>query len=295
MINYILCLLFLAVVTILYMGLTSMQLEVPGRAQKRQKGKSGLEDLTAITQEYEDSFIFITPEQLKNKRQTAMISFATFGLLGFLTGIFQGFFLTVLLGVVGFFFPGILLKRRIEKRKLNFQSQILDLLETVSNGLKAGLSFVQSLETAATQLPNPMKQELEYTLRQTSLGANLDDALTKMSERMKSDNFNLVISAVTVTRQLGGNLPQIFSTIAETIRDRETMEGKITSLTSQGKMQAILMGSMPFFLMMAIYFVDKKTIMPLFTTPIGWVLLGAIVVLNTVGYVVIRKIITIEV
>lgn len=284
-----------AIVIFIYLLLTSMQIGGPGRKRSRKKKRSGDEQLELETQEYEKSFIFITKEELKSKRLTMMVIFGCFGAVGFLIGIVPGILCISALGVLGNFVPQMTLQNQISKRQKAFQSQILDTLETVSNGLKAGLSFIQSLESASVQLPDPMKQELQYTLRQNSLGVNLDEALTNMSERMKNQNFNLIVSAITVTRQLGGNLPEIFKIISETIRDRDTMEGKIDALTSQGKMQALLMGSMPFILMLGVFLLDKKTIMPLFTTPIGWGLLVLMLVLNGLGFFFIKKIVSIDI
>ncbi len=154
---------------------------------------------------------------------------------------------------------------------------------------------MQALETAAVQLPDPMGQELQLVLKEHRLGANLDEALIAMSDRVKSDSFNLVVSAVTVTRQLGGNLPEIFATIASTIRDRESMEGKVKSLISQGKMQGLVMGAIPFALMGLVYLLDPKTIMPLFTTVPGWFLLAGVIILDGLGYMVIRWIVAIDI
>jgi tight adherence protein B len=288
-------LLFATILILAFMALSSVELGMPARSRRFKKTGSSLDDLERKSREYEESFIFITPEKLKSKRLSTMSLFLLLGAAGFpIGGLVPGFILMAVLGTAGYFLPILTVKHRIETRRTQFNSQILDMLETVSNGLKAGLSFVQALEAAAVQLPDPMGQELQYTLRQHSLGVNIDDALTKMSERMKVSNFDLVVSAITVTRQLGGNLPEIFKNISETIRERETMEGKVTALTSQGRMQAMLMGAMPFILMIGIYFLDKKTIMPLFTNPIGWGLLTVMIVLNTVGFLFIRKIVNFE-
>ncbi len=288
-------LVFLTVSMIVFFALISMEFRKTS-VKSRKKSDSNKSDLLEIeARSYENSFIFITPEELKARRQNAMFIFAAIGMLGFFAGIFPGIFLTFLLSLTGYYFPKFNLNRQMEKRREAFQAQITDMLETISNGLKAGLSFVQAIESASVQLPDPMAQELKYTLAQNSLGVSLDDSLIAMSKRMKNDNFSLFVSAVSTTRQLGGNLPEIFTIISATIREREAMEGKIDALTAQGRMQAIFIGAMPFILMMGIYFLDKKTIMPLFTTPIGWMLLLIMVVLNALGFFFIRKIVSIEI
>lgn len=292
----LLLLLFLSLMFLFFHLLSKVTLEKSlGRNSRSSKMQTGEEELQKKLREYEENFIFVTPDRLKSKQQSYGILAGMAGLPVFFAGTETGILACLILAVSGYFFPLLQIRSEIEKRRRSFASQILDTLETISNGLKAGLSFVQALESAAEQSPDPMGQELHYVLRQNSLGVNLDDALIKMGERLKNDNWSLVISAITVTRQLGGNLPEIFKTIGETLREREMMEGKIVALTSQGRLQAALMGAMPFLLMIGIYFLDKKTIMPLFTTPMGWMLLCVMIVLNVAGFIVIKKIVDIDI
>lgn len=293
----VLLLLFFSLTSLFFYLFSKVTLENPlRRFSKPSAGRiTSEEELQKKLRDYEEDFIFVTPQKLKSRQQSYAILSGMIGLLGFFAGVGSGMLLCLMMAFAGYLLPLLLIKSEVDKRRKAFASQILDMLETVSNGLKAGLSFVQAIEAAAEQIPDPMRQELYYVLRQNSLGVNLDDALLKMGGRMKNDNFSLVVSAVTVTRQLGGNLPEIFKTIGETLREREMMEGKIVALTSQGRMQASLMGAMPFLLMIGIYFLDQKTIMPLFTTPIGWMLLTVMLVLNTVGFIVIKKIVDIDI
>ena len=292
----VLLLLFLSLTSLFFYLFSKVTLENSFRRFSRSSAvKTSEEELQKKLREYEENFIFVTPQKLKSRQQSYSILFGMTGFLGFFAGLGPGILLCSVLAFAGYILPLLMIRSEVGKRRKAFALQILDMLETVSNGLKAGLSFVQALEAAAEQIPDPMGQELHYVLRQNSLGVNLDDALLKMGDRMKNDNFSLVVSAVTVTRQLGGNLPEIFKTIGETLREREMMEGKIVALTSQGRMQAALMGAMPFILMIGIYFLDQKTIMPLFTTPLGWMLLTVMLVLNAVGFIVIKKIVDIDI
>lgn len=288
-------LVFMTVVLIIYFFLISFDFSHSSLKKRKKNNLSESDSLEKESKEYEDSFIFISKEELKATRQNSMFIFAALGMTGFLLSIVGGLILTLLLSFIGYYFPKFILNMKINKRQIAFQSQIVEMLEICSNGLKAGLSFIQALESASLQISSPMKEELKYMLAKNSLGVSLDEALKEMSQRMNNNNFNLFVSAVTTTRQLGGNLPEIFSIISSTIREREAMEGKIDALTSQGRMQAIFIGSMPFILMVGIYFLDKKTIMPLFTNPIGWVLLLIMIVLNTLGFLFIKKIVSIEI
>jgi len=260
------------------------------------KNLKGSQSLEKTARKLEDQFVFVSAEKLNSQRQGCIIGGGVLGLMvGFVAGALVGILLMIVFSAVGFFIPQIFLKRTIAGRQKKFQIQVLDFLDTVANALKAGLSFVQALETAAGQLPDPMGQELQLVLREHHLGTNLDEALMAMGERVRVDSFNLVVSAITVTRQLGGNLPQIFSTISGTIRDRDKIEGKIQALTAQGKMQAMIMGLIPFAIMAAIYCIDQKTIMPLFTTPLGLLMLTMVFVLDGIGFFMIKKMVTIEV
>jgi len=245
--------------------------------------------------QYEDSFMFITKKEIKNRQQTYIMISLLLSLPFILFGIIQFIIAVAFFAIIAIYLPLFELNRKIKSRAREFQRQVLEFIDTISNSLKAGLSFNQSLENASMQISNPMGQELNFVLKQNSLGVNIDTALSKMSDRIKCDNFSLVIAAITTTRQLGGNLPQIFTTISETIRDRESMEGKINALTAQGKMQALMMSSMPLILMIGVYLIDKKTIMPLFETTIGKMLLVLMIILNSLGYFFINKIVNIEV
>lgn len=248
-----------------------------------------------VSKDLENAFVFISPEKLAQQRQMWAIGLGSFGLImGFFANPLAGVPLAFVLGVVGYIVPLFLVKRTIAVRKIRLHAQVLDMMDTIGNGLKAGLSFPQALETAATQLPDPMGQELRLVLREIQLGESLDDALVSFAERSSSESLKLVISAVTVTRQLGGNLPDIFQTIGQTIRDKEKMDGKVNALTSQGKMQGIIMGAIPFALMGVVYLVDAKTMMPLFTTPIGLFLLVMVFVLDGLGFLFIRRIVDID-
>lgn len=244
---------------------------------------------------YEDSFMFITEKEIKNKQQTFVMISLLLSLPFVLFGIIQFIIAATFFSIIAHYLPILEINKKIKSRGRDFQMQVLEFIDTVSNSLKAGLSFNQSLENASMQISDPMGQELNFVLKQNSLGVNIDTALNKMSERIKCENFSLVVAAITTTRQLGGNLPQIFSTISETIRDRESMEGKITALTAQGKIQALMMSAMPLILMIGVYLIDKKTIMPLFETTMGKMLLGLMIILNSLGYFFINKIVNIEV
>lgn len=198
----------------------------------------------------------------------------------YLTNIFQGSPLRLYLK-----------RKRIKK----FNSQLTDAVNTMSNCLKAGLSLVQAVETVEREMEPPISEEFGIVSREHKMGLALEEAIKHLADRIKGDDIQLLVTSITIAHQLGGNLVGIFEQITSTIRARQKIQGRIQTLTAQGKMQGAVVSTLPIGLGLALYLLAPDMLSLLFTTPIGKILVAIFVFLEVSGWLLIRKIVTINV
>jgi tight adherence protein B len=182
-----------------------------------------------------------------------------------------------------------------KKRERKFEEQLPDALLMVAGSLRAGASLNVALESMVSESQAPISQEFELMLREQRLGVDLDTALQNMERRMPLQDFIMVVAGMRISREVGGNLADTLEGIADTLRRKLTMEGKIQALTAQGRMQGIVMTCLPLFLMLVLKQMEPEAMAPLFNTWYGWITLAIIVVMEFVGYFFIRKIVNIDV
>ena len=219
------------------------------------------------------------------------------GLLGF--GLcylmFRSLFGSVMMSCFATLLPKMALNRYKIKRQKKFAEQLVDALVAMSNSLKAGYALPKAMEALALEAANPMGQEMRIVIQEMRLGDTIVQALRNLHSRMPNDDLDLVITAISISQDLGGNLTEVFERIAETIRARQEIEGKIDALTSQGKAQGFIVGMLPLFLGLAVNYIDPKLFKPMYTTIAGWVLIGVVIILEMIGMAIIKKIVTIRV
>lgn len=189
----------------------------------------------------------------------------------------------------------VFVQRRITKRLDNFQRQLADCLSLVANSLRAGFSFLQTMEIISREMEPPMSTEFERVMRDTTLGKSLDEALHDMDERVGSADFSLVVTAVLIQQQVGGNLATILDTIRETISERIRLRREIGTLTAQGRATGIILACIPVALALLFYTLAPSFIQPLITTTTGHIAIGAAIILEIVGFIVIYKIVDIKI
>ena len=182
-------------------------------------------------------------------------------------------------------------KRRVKK----FVLQMVDGLSLMSNGLKSGLSVVQSLGLVRQEMPNPIQQEFTLILNQNKVGVSLEDAFSNLAKRIKSDDVEMFVTSVNILKETGGNLAETFDTIVTTIRERIKVENKIAALTAQGFYQGVFVMAIPPILGFVFYQSDPEFMKPLFQTTIGWAIILTIILLEALGFFVIMKVIDIDV
>lgn len=183
----------------------------------------------------------------------------------------------------------------IDRRREAFTEQLGDCLTTVANALRAGYSFQQAMSVIANEMEPPISEEFAVVTNDIARGLPLKDALERMNERVGSSDFDLVVTAVLIQREVGGNLAQILDTISDTINDRIRMKREILTLTAQGRFSAIILFLLPFAAGAYMYFVNHDNFMLLFEEPVGQIAIIASFVMAIIGFIVIRKIVDIDV
>lgn len=242
-------------------------------------------------------FVFLAPELvLYFKMVGALVFFFLFYLL--FSGI-KFFIVTVVVSIVaaicGFMLPEWILNYLQKKRLALFEVQLVEALQMLANSLKAGLSFPQCLEMLSKEGRPPLSQELILALKENKLGISLDKALENMSRRVPSEDLGLVVDSVLLTRELGGNLATIFERLAYTIRERMKLKGKVDALTSQGKMQGLVVGLMPVLLGGVLFLINPGMMHDFFNSIVGWVLVGFSIFWELLGLKFIKSIVSIDI
>lgn len=218
------------------------------------------------------------------------------GLVGLIT------FLVTLKGAM--FFAGalagilmglVLLGLRIRRRRKKFTNQLGDMLTMVANALRAGFSFMQAFELIAREMDAPMGREVQLVVNEVNLGNTLESALDNMQRRVASPDFELVVTAVLIQRQVGGDLASILDTISETIAERVRMRREVMTLTAQGRASAWVVACIPIGLAAAVSILNPNYLKPLIETELGRMFIVAAVILQLIGFIVIHRIVDIEI
>ncbi len=263
---------------------------------------SWIEDQTFGTRDYilqKCELLFL---EVKSDHITYALLFLAFGLSAIVTSIFfilgkfvLGILLGILVGFIGWKIPKPLMNYLVSKRIKQYEVQMVDALNLLSNGLRAGLSVPQSLGMVVEELPKPISQEFNLILQQTKIGVPLDEAFENLAKRVPTEDNDMFVSSVNILRETGGNLAEVFDTIAEVIRERVRLKQKIDTYVAQGKMQGAMIASMP--TLMGSYFAssDPNFTDLLFGTLMGNIFLFIAVTLNIVGGYAMWKVIQIKV
>jgi tight adherence protein B len=193
---------------------------------------------------------------------------------------------------IGALLPFAFAWRRMRKRLGKFEAQLPDLLVTIAATLKAGHSFKQGLQAVVEEGQPPASDEFKRVLTEAGLGRSMDDALADMSERVGSANFEFAITAVTIQRQVGGSLANLFDMVADTVRQRQQFSLKIRSLTAMGRMSAYTLIGLPFFIALAISVLNPGYLHPLLYSSAGHLLLGLGAAMMVVGSGILQKIVS---
>ncbi len=249
-----------------------------------------------LLEKFEFLFIDIRPEKI-----TYMLLLSSFGLGGFvfmLFAIFGKWVLAIIMGAtlsfIGSKLPIIITNILVERRIKAYTMQMVDALTLLSNGIRAGLTVPQALGMVVDEMPAPISEEFGIILSQNRIGVPLEECFENLVKRMPTDDNNMFVSSVNILRETGGNLAEVFDTIVEVIRERIRLQQKIETLTQQGRTQGYVISAMPFALGTVYALSDPDSMAPLFTTPLGLIMLFLSLAFNFSGLFVIMKIVKIK-
>ena len=242
---------------------------------------------------------FTTPERLSQSCwSAALLGCGTLGAILIACNVLHPYLLggcSLLAAALFFQIPKWWLKKRIKRRQQLFDARLTDLTLGIANGLRAGAALPQSLELVSRDMGGPMTEELSLVLHEYRLGMDLPESLNRLCERMPGEDLSLLVTAIKLTMQSGGSLAEVLDRITDTIRQRTDFHDRLRTMTAQGRFEAIAMASAPLLAFLILYFLDRQLMQPLVETTLGWCAIGAVVILETVGFLVINKIVTIDV
>jgi tight adherence protein B len=252
---------------------------------------------TFIMEKLDFLFIEIPPQRVTYLLLASSVGIGAFVFL--FIGIFGSWILGTILGsffaFLGFKAPRIIINVLCENRIKAYSGQMVDGLQLLSNGIRAGLSVPQALGLIVDEMPAPISQEFNIILQQNRIGVPLEECFENLTKRVPTQDNDMFVSSVNILRETGGNLAETFDTIVDVIRERVRLQQKVDTFTAQGMFQGMVIGAMPYALGFIYYVQDPNSMAPLFTTPIGLFLLFLAVGLDALGIFVIMKIVKIKI
>jgi tight adherence protein B len=201
----------------------------------------------------------------------------------------------VLSFIVWFWLPGYYLKKKKLARLDRCVTQLSTALGTMANAMRAGFSFMQAMQMVAKEMPDPLGPEFDYTLREINLGVPLEQAFQGLVNRLPDKDLEMVISALLIQRSTGGNLAELLETMQETVRGRIRIKEELKTLTAQGRISAWIISLLPILIGVVVNFINPEYFGPMLTHPLGWAMLGLGGISGMLGWIIIQKIVRIEV
>jgi tight adherence protein B len=211
--------------------------------------------------------------------------------LGFIGGIIWAILVAAVVAVVPWMVLGTLAKRRTSA----FTSQLPDMLQLLATTLRSGFSILQGLETVSRQLPEPTGEEMRQVVAEARLGRSLVSALDDVAKRIHSDDFDWVVQAIAIQREVGGNLAELLDIVAATMQERERLRREVKTLTAEGRIGAIIISILPIAIGLFVYAVNPSYLQPLWHSMGGKIAFFGSIGLAVVGILWLRKIVQIEV
>jgi tight adherence protein B len=222
--------------------------------------------------------------------------------------IYGGYVMPLIGAVVGYFLPKFWLKMRQKSRLKKFNNQLGDGISLMANGLRSGYSLLQAMDAVGREMPEPMAIEFKRVVREVGLGVNYDRAYVNLLRRVPSDDLDLMITAINIQHEIGGNLAEILEIIGFVIRERVRIKGEIAVLTAQGQLSGYIISGLPMALGLLLFAMNQQYIGKMVfscdsmgispercTQPCGWIMIGAGLLMIASGFFAIQKIIAIEV
>jgi len=225
-----------------------------------------------------------------------LISFSSaFGVPLLILLLTRNLYITIIGVMIGVLAPFIFLVVKASRRQARFEEQLPDTLQLLGGALQAGHSLLQAVDTVVKEAEEPMSAEFQRVLTEARLGMPLEEALDGVAKRMNSQDFAWTVMAVSLQRQIGGNLAELLNTVAQTIRERYSLKRQIRSLSAEGRLSSIILAILPFLMFIVLLMFNSTFLAPLYTTPLGLAMLSASAILMIVGIIWMKKITDIEV
>lgn len=211
--------------------------------------------------------------------------------------LMSGSYLGVLIGLaIGVVLPSAAMRYLAKRRIKSLEDQLVGGIQTLCSGVRAGLNLVQAMELIAREGPVPLAEEFRHLIREYEYGLPLDEAMENAATRIGSGDFRLLFAALQTHRERGGDLGETLDRIAESIREIQRLEARVETLTAEGRATARWLGAMPVIVLLILNFVvDDSAIKILFSDPLGKVIILVIILLNVVGFLWIRRIVSLDI
>ena len=247
--------------------------------------------LLSVSRTLETMFIFLNPKRVLNISMLMMcVVFAVTLVVSDLNVV-----VSIIMAFIGLLVPRLLLNYSIKKRRKQFEEQFVQGLEYLSSSTRAGLSLVQAVESLVVNSNPPLSQEFDLLLREYRIGIPLNEALQNLARRVDSEELNLMVFSTIITRELGGDISEIFDHLAEVIRSRHRVMDRIDTLTSQGRLQAMVCGAIPFFLYGILFLWQPEYLKPLFDSFAGRIGVYAVILFQIMVILIVRRMVNIKI
>jgi tight adherence protein B len=209
--------------------------------------------------------------------------------------IFGNLLFALIGGIVAGLAPTVALRGALKRRAEKLREQLPDVLTIMASSLRAGHSFLQALDTVAREIAQPAAIEFQRVVAEIRLGRSAEDALQALAERVGSADFKWAVLAVNIQREVGGNLAEILDNVSDTLRERAMMRRQVRVLTSEGRLSAWVLTLLPIGIAVYLFAMSPEYIGLLFSTTIGYMMLGGAIILLVAGVLWMRKIVNIDV
>ena len=195
----------------------------------------------------------------------------------------------LVLAVVGFAVPALYLRNRRGHRLTEFEAGLPRAMELMANSMKAGQSINQSLRAVTENAGPPVSDEFALARREIELGASIESALGNMVKRVGSSDLRLMVMVITIQHSVGGDLPAILITLADTMKQRAEVRAEVLASTAQSRASSLIITLLPIAAALLLYFLVPEYFRPMFTNPLGWLMLGVAAVMLAIGNFIIRR------
>tara|TARA_R110000868_G_scaffold103516_2_gene285064 strand:- start:4991 stop:5881 length:891 start_codon:yes stop_codon:yes gene_type:complete len=252
---------------------------------------------TYILEKLELLFIEVEPQKITYLLLCCSFlpGFFIIALLGYLGAWIPGLILGAMVIFLGFKLPKPFIDYMISKRVKQYEGQMVDAMQLLANGIRAGLSLPQSIGLVVDEMPTPVSQEFNMILQQNKIGVPLEECFEGLVKRIPTEDNEMFVASVNILRETGGNLAEVFDTIVEVIRERVRLKQKIDTYIAQGMFQGATIFAMPWAICLIFTISDPEMMKPMFTHPLGWVALFLALLFDLAGGFIILKIVKIKI